>query len=512
MEPLCQRNVGVPAIAAVFEFLREHWSRFLVISAVVLIPCFWHSHLADGDGASHLYNAWLAQLITNGQAPGLFVARQFSNVLFDLAFSGLGSLFGLALAEKIAVSAAVLIFFWGAFAFACTVSHTAYLKTIPWFLTPCLAVLAYGYTLQAGFLNYYLSIGLAFFGFALIAQCDAQSIGSVVPDGLVVLLLIPLIWLAHPLGLFVLMSGGAYILLAKLLPPGRHIYLFSAAVLLLVTLHFFLKFRRWDTPWETHNIGLMSNGADQLLLYAPHYLLPVYLLECLFLVFLLVDAMQGWRTPQWRQSYVLPVQLYGLALLAVLMLPSGISVPQRYFGAMNALIFLKDRLTSVVAVFGCCLLAQVRPRKWHYAGFAALAAIFFSYLYRDTATISHLEDQIERFATSLPFGQRVIQKLIQLPGDRVGMINIIDRACIGRCFSYGNYEASSRQFRIRMKSENPFVLSNESADAVRLGKYVVQQRDLPLYEVYQCVPDTTTLCFRELQAGQVNGRIDTSTP
>jgi hypothetical protein len=257
----------------------------------------------------------------------------------------------------------------------------------------------------------------------------------------------------------------------------------------------------------------MLDGADQLVLYAPHYLLLSHVLEFLVLVSLVVDAAQGWRTPQKRQSFPLPIQLYSLALLTVLMLPSGLTPPVRYFGGMNALIFLKERLTSVVAIFACCLLAQIRPRKWHYAGFAALAAIFFSYLYRDTATISRMEDQIERFVAALPFGQRVIEKTILLPGDRIGMLHIIDRACIGRCFSYGNYEAASRQFRVRVQSENPFVLpTNEAVDAVRIGKYVVQQRDLPLYEVYQCVPDSTTLCFRELRAGEENGRVDTSPP
>jgi hypothetical protein len=510
--PLHPRNAAASGIAAVIEFVRGHWSRFLVISAVVLVPCFWHRHIEAGDVPSHLYNAWLAQLITNGQAPGLFLAHQYSNILFDLTLSRLGNLFGLALAEKIAVSAAVLIFFWGTFAMVCSASRTANPKTIPWFLTPCLAALAYGYTFEAGFINYYLSIGLASFGLALILQSDMRSFGSVLADAFVVLFLVPLIWLASPLGLFVLASGGAYIVSTKVLPARRHIYLFLVAILALIALHFFIKFHHWDTPWFTPNIRILD-GADQLVLYGPHYLLLSRLLEFFFLASLLVDAAQRWRTPQTRQFFPLPIQLFSLALLTVLMLPTGLTPPARYFGAMNSLIFLKERLTSVVAIFACCLLAQIRPRKWHSAGLAALAAIFFSYLYRDTATISRMEDQIESFVAPLPFGQRVIEKTILLPGDRIGMLHIIDRACIGRCFSYGNYEAATRQFRVRAQSENPFVLpTNEAVDAVRIGKYVVQQRDLPLYEVYECVPDSTAVCVRELRAGEENARVDTSPP
>jgi hypothetical protein len=501
-KPLRQPNSGCFAMEAAGEFLREYWLRFVTISAVVLIPCVWHHHLEAGDLPSHLYNAWLAQLIAKGQAPGLFLAPQWNNVLFDFALSGFGNLVGLDAAEKIAVCATVLIFFWGSFALACNVSHTASLKTIPWFLLPCLAVFAYGYTFQMGFMNYYVSIGLAFFCLALLARSDVRSTRSVLREGRVALFLIPLIWLAHPMGLFVLVSAGAYILLAKRLPPGRHVYLFSLAVLILLALHFYIKFRHWDIHWKADSAGLMVDGADQLMLYAPHYLLPVYLLKALFLTCLMVDAAGGWRTPRWRQSCLLPVQLYGLALLAICLLPSKMVVPHR-FGTMDAIGFLSERLTSVAAIFACCLLGQIKPQKWHYAVFAAVAAMFFSYLYWDTAAIGRMEDQVERCVRSLPLGQRVIMKGWYLPGNRVSIDHIIDRACIGRCFSYANYEPALGQFRIRVQSENPFVLpTGVIDDAVAKGEYVVQQRDLPLSEIYQCNPGTTALCIRALEAGQ----------
>src|SRR5579863_9555238 len=95
---------------------RRDTIRFAAVSAALLIPVYWHRRIEAGDLASHLYNAWLAQLIRQGQAPGLWIARQWNNVLFDLLLSWLGSAFGLRLAERIAVSLAVLTFFWGAFA------------------------------------------------------------------------------------------------------------------------------------------------------------------------------------------------------------------------------------------------------------------------------------------------------------------------------------------------------------------------------------------------------------
>ena len=62
------------ALASAWRFLGRHWTRVLGISAALLLPCFWHRHIEAGDLGSHLYNAWLAQLIENGQAPGLYLA------------------------------------------------------------------------------------------------------------------------------------------------------------------------------------------------------------------------------------------------------------------------------------------------------------------------------------------------------------------------------------------------------------------------------------------------------
>ena len=58
----------------------------------------------------------------------------------------------------IAVSLAVLIFFWGLFALVSAATRRA-----PWFLVPCFALFTYGSTFHLGFFNYYLSLGLAFF-------------------------------------------------------------------------------------------------------------------------------------------------------------------------------------------------------------------------------------------------------------------------------------------------------------------------------------------------------------
>src|ERR1700720_555005 len=121
--------------AASTHFIRQNCLKFLAISALVVVPCLWHRRIIAGDLASHTYNAWLAQLIEHGQVSGLWIERRWNNVLFDLLLSGLGKVLSLHAAEKIAVSVAVLIFFWGMFAFVSAAGERA-----PWFLVPVIAM------------------------------------------------------------------------------------------------------------------------------------------------------------------------------------------------------------------------------------------------------------------------------------------------------------------------------------------------------------------------------------
>jgi len=98
--PLLEADHTVSALAAAGDFLRGFWPRLVAISAAVLAPCFWHPRIEAGDLPSHTYNAWLAHLISTGQIPGLVLARQWNNVLFDLMLSGLGNLLGLGAARR----------------------------------------------------------------------------------------------------------------------------------------------------------------------------------------------------------------------------------------------------------------------------------------------------------------------------------------------------------------------------------------------------------------------------
>ncbi len=143
--------------------------------------------------------------------------------------------------------------------------------------------------------------------------------------------------------------------------------------------------------------GYFFNGADQLLLYGPQYRWPLILLLAFGLAVIVNEAMRR-RATERMISPLVPAQLYGLVLLAILLLPETIVLPQ--YAAPAG--FLHERLSCICAIFACCLLASLKPAKWRVAGFYAVAACFFFYLYGDTATINRLEDQAERVAQSLP--------------------------------------------------------------------------------------------------------------
>src|SRR5262249_52931433 len=124
-------------------------------------PCYWQPRIQAGDLSSHIYNAWLAQLIESGRTQGLIIVSQTTNLLFDLLLGGLFRLLGPEPAQRIAVSVAVLVFVWGAFVFASVVAGKR-----SWYLMPCLAMLAYGWVFHMGFFNFYLSLGLCFWALA----------------------------------------------------------------------------------------------------------------------------------------------------------------------------------------------------------------------------------------------------------------------------------------------------------------------------------------------------------
>ncbi|HKA00490.1 MAG TPA: hypothetical protein VKE70_28455, partial [Candidatus Solibacter sp.] len=147
------------------------WRIYVPISLLVLLPVYWQPRIQAGDLSSHIYNAWLAQLIEAGRTEGLEIVRQSTNILFDLMLGGLLKVLGAELAQRISVSVAVLVFVWGAFRFVSVVAGRR-----AWNLLPCIAMFAYGWVFHMGFFNFYLSLGFCFWALSLLWDWQPRGI------------------------------------------------------------------------------------------------------------------------------------------------------------------------------------------------------------------------------------------------------------------------------------------------------------------------------------------------
>ena len=472
------------------SFLRKNAFAVVVVSALLLVPCFWHSHVQAGDLGSHVYNAWLAQLVEHHQVSGLAITGQWNNVLFDLLLLHAGNLVGFAAAEKIIVSFAALIFFWGCFSFLAEASGRP-----PWKFTPFLFVLTYGYVFHMGFMNYYLSVGLGLLVLALVWRGGAGN-------GLLAVAICAISLVAHPLGFLLTVAIAAYVRLRRFLPGWWRLVLPVVALVLLAAFRIFLaSHESFEADWRSAGFFQLL-GQDQLNLFDHRY----EILSSLVVVWGAIcaaAAIYDWIFRAMVPSTALGIacELYVVALFATYCLPENLR-SSLYAGWIGLLV---SRLTLVTATFGLLVFASLRVPRWSVYGSSLCAAAFFLFLFQDTARLDRMEANARVVVRALPVGTRIVA-VANPPTDwRIEFIHhSIERACIGRCFSFANYEPSSLQFRVRALPGSYFVTdSADQSEAMSSGDYVVQQKDLPLTSVYQCdEADFTHLCALSLREGQ----------
>jgi hypothetical protein len=457
--------------------MRKWW--YVALSILMLAPVYWQPRVQAGDLSSHIYNAWLAQLIEAGRTQGLVIVRQTTNILFDLMLAGLFRLFGAEAAQRISVSIAVLIFVWGAFRFISVVGGRP-----AWHLLPCIAMLAYGWVFHMGFFNFYLSMGLCLWTLAVAWQWQRRSAAIAAP-------LLVLAYLAHALPVVWTIGLLLYQGLARRLSPRARVYVTAVWLLGMVVFQIVVGHTMFSR-WSAQQIK-MATGADQVWVFdGKYYVVLVGLLLVWGMLFLELLKDSG---PRSVVSSV-PFQFCVISAAAVSILPTTILLP----GFHHTLVYIAERMSLGVGICVCALLAAARPRLFQRYAMTLVALIFFGFLYRDEKVLNTLEDRLDGVISQLPAGQRIVSGIDDPYLHVFAVTHMIDRACLGRCFSYANYEPSTAAFRVRTMAENPYVTDRyEDSWRMQNGSYVVQSRDLPLLQVV--LDQDGRMVVRNLKAG-----------
>jgi hypothetical protein len=457
----------------------------VVVSQLLLIPCFWQQHVQAGDFSSHLYNAWLARQLRSTPQAGISIVHPWTNVLADYVLEALTGSAGVYWTERIVAGAAVLVFFWGAFFLISSATGRR-----PWWLAPCLGILSYGVIFHLGFLNYYISTGLCLWILALLWNPTALRIVLAIAIALLALL-------AHPMPLAWVLAVLGYLHLARRLTSfylGVLMGCSLVTLLLAEPLTMGWLPARWSFGQLNTLEGLLGiSGLDQAWLFGRKYLIVAGALLLLWIALLLerVDRGGMLRDPL--------VHLWLLHCAAFALLPSAIQLPQY----QHVLAYIPQRISLFTAILLYVVVAGARYGRVVTGLSAVASVIFFSFLYVDTQAYDRVEREVAGLLEGLTPGQRVVASIADSGARLPALTHVVDRPCIEHCFSYGNYEAATGQFRIRVYQPNSVIASSMLVvQELEDGRHVVTLAEAPLYAVCQCEKPDHRLCLRMLRAGQ----------
>jgi hypothetical protein len=308
------------------------------------------------------------------------LVRQTTNILFELMMGGLHHLFGVEAAQRVAVSIAVLILVWGAFAFVWVVSGRR-----PWYLMPSIAMLAYGWVYQMGFFNFYLSLGLCLWALVLGWDPRPWRLAAAVPVLVLAFMgnVLPVVWAA---------SLMIYLLLARHLLPRSRAYVSAGSLFVVVLLNTVVG-RTMLVQWPPRQIT-MSSGVEQTWMFdGKYYLVLVALLLIWGMLFLDLLRDSGARSV----VSSVPFQLCIISAAGVVILPATILIP----GLNHALVYIAERMSLGVGICLCAVLGTARPRLFERYALLAVALVFFVFLYRDERSQNAFQDRMQDVVTQL---------------------------------------------------------------------------------------------------------------
>lgn len=249
----------------------ERWiaGLFLGVALLQLVPVWAPRYYPTMDGPAHLYNAWVMREIVlrhdNAVTRTYAIdAKPYPNLLDHVLLAMLLGAFKAPVAEKVFVSAIILLFLGGAWMFAGAADPRASLFAF-------LAVpLSHHLLLKSGFYNFSLSVGLYFVIVAVWwtrrRRPDAQTVALVA-------LLLVLCYFAHPMSTL-LAIGSIGLLWLAASRDWRHLLAFVPVLPLLAWFMVREHGPSYPSPWsawnhltflaQTQNIA--TSGFDQFTL------------------------------------------------------------------------------------------------------------------------------------------------------------------------------------------------------------------------------------------------------
>ena len=460
--------------------------KIVAVSLLAIVPCFWQSQIHAMDLPSHTYNAWIASLLAREHIDGLVVDLPWTNVVFDLLLASMAHLVGFGAAETIAVVAAVLTFFWGTFALIARIHAGA-----RWSCVPLLLMLTYGLIFRLGFFNFYLATG---FAAAACATWNAASWRRITSAVLLAIVSV----CANPIPLIYCIGAVLYISILQRLKPVVQILMLMTSVGLLIYLGRALVSVFPTVPASNGMVTVSAVvsfvGFDQIWIYSHLYLLlsvagTVIMLAGLTPTFRALDAN--------RRNAILHLLAINIVLMTAL--PSGIQFPVHKV----PLGYLPARISLFSGVLVCCLMAKL-PARHVVQGLLGLVCVgFFALTLRDDIALTRFNAELREVVDTVPTGSRVLASMVDLQARVNPLLHLVDRACLGRCFSYGNYEPATMQFRVKAIGQNNIVLTSPMAiRKVEEGSFTISDVDVPAYAVCNCTDSPQRLCANRLIAGE----------
>lgn len=432
-----------------------------------------------GDLHTHLYNAWLGNLVADGHVNGLWLAPAWTNSLISRGLAALLESLSPGAAEKVIHLALAEGFLWASFAYCRAVTRNGC-----WEWLPAIAMLAIGWTFQAGLVNWFASAALSLAAAALLLH--PGKAGLRLPLAGVTLLVaatgnpFPPLWAGSSVALAMVHRRSPALGRRSLIVLSSGIFVAGGVTVLL-----------GRGAYARHQLYALLGGADQLWVYDSWYAV----LSGALLVIWGAAAIRLYQAPHPVLSAAMVVAIYSLVF--VLAVPDAIIFP----GYKVPAFYLARRgsLLAGVAVTAAMAQAQYSPRRTSLL--ACAAALWLALLAVDWSAMSRLQRNMDQAITTLPRGSRVVSAMGNSLFDPA-----LYRSCTGRCFVWSDYQPSSGAFRVRAEVQNNFVVGRfEDYLALETGSYRLPELPFPVWEVAPCESPAPAenVCLRLLSSGDV---------